>query len=291
MTTVIHSFDWARQDPPARFADLVEMDDPSECRLAILGLADDLGVRLNGGRPGAARGPTSFRMALGRYGTATPAGLTWPRVYDAGDVVPGDTLYETHHRVTRAAGALLDQGLLPVGIGGGHDLTFPLVRAVAEREKEALAGIYLDAHLDVRGEEGSGMPFRRLVEECGVEQLHVRGLDPYANSTEHRRWFREHGGREEGFGADDEWPAAPLFFSLDLDVLDQAHAPGVSATNPNGWAPARVERWVQAAGRNPGLRCFDIMELSPPWDEGERTARLAARLFLAFLHGFTERGP
>lgn len=291
MTEVIRTFDWPRQDPATRFCHLVDMEDPSRCHVAILGLADDLGVRLNDGRPGAERGPTAFRKALGRYGTGAPDEVTWPRVYDAGDIVPGKSLTETHDRVTRAAGRLLDAGLLPVGIGGGHDLTFPLVRALAHREAEPLTGIYLDAHLDVRAQEGSGMPFRRLVEECGVKALHVRGLDPYSNSAEHRRWFREHGGTEEGFDADDPWPEPSLFFSLDLDVLDQAHAPGVSAMNPRGWSPAAVEAWVRAAGRNPGVRSFDIMELSPAWDEGGRTARLAARLFLAFLHGFTERGP
>lgn len=273
----------------SRVADLVESEDPEGCRVALLGLADDRGVVLNGGRPGAAHGPEAFRAALARYGSAAPEGVRWPRIFDAGDVAPGDSLGETHDRVTRAVFHLLDQGLLPVGIGGGHDLTFPFVRAVAQRTEESLAGIYLDAHLDVREEEGSGMPFRRLVEDCGVGSLHARGLDAYANSAEHRRWFRANGGREEGFGPDDPWPSGPLFFSLDLDVLDQAHAPGVSAMNPSGWRPAEVEAWVRAAGRNPSVVCFDIMELSPPWDEGGRTARLAVRLFLAFLHGYAER--
>ena len=36
-----------------RFAAAVRTDDPEECTVALLGLPDDLGVRLNGGRPGA----------------------------------------------------------------------------------------------------------------------------------------------------------------------------------------------------------------------------------------------
>jgi hypothetical protein len=51
--------------------------------------------------------------------------------------------------------------------------------------------------------------------------------------------------------------------SLDLDVIDQAFAPGVSAMNPCGWSPARAENWVRAAGAEPDVRAFDIMELSP----------------------------
>lgn len=288
MSEVAHPPRWDDAGP-GRFARSIRTADPGGCRVALLGLADDHGIALNRGRPGAAEGSRAFREALARYGTGAPEGFEWPAVFDAGDVLPGPTLSETHERVTRAAGELLDAGLLPVGVGGGHDLTFPFVRALAERTSEPLGGIYLDAHLDVRQEEGSGMPFRALVERCGVRGLDVRGLDPFSNTAAHRAWFREHGGREEGFGADDAWPDGPLFFSLDLDVLDQAHAPGVSARNPSGWTPSEVEPWVRAAGRTPAVGCFDIMELSPPRDAQGRTARLAARLFLAFLRGVADR--
>ena len=283
------SWEWPHADPPTRLAHLIQSGDPAGCQVALLGLPDDLGVRLNSGRPGAAEGPRAFREALLRYGTAEPEDFRWPGVFDAGDVVPSGTLQETHDRVTQVTDALLGLGLLPVGIGGGHDLTFPLVRALARRAEKPLTGIYLDAHLDVRPEEGSGMSFRKLVEECGVRRLEVRGLDRFSNSGEHLAWFRDHGGSDVGFGPDDPWPSDPLFFSLDLDVVDQAAAPGVSAMNPVGWSPERTARWARAAGRNPRVGCFDLMELSPPHDEGERTARLAARLFLAFLEGFAHR--
>jgi formiminoglutamase len=185
--------------------------------------------------------------------------------------------------------ALLDLELIPVGIGGGHDLTFGLVRGLAEAVNGPLTGIYFDAHLDVRPTEGSGMTFRKLVQECGVTRLHVFGLDPFSNDAEHLEWFEAHGGVKGGFSFEGEWPSGPLFVSLDLDVIDQSYAPGVSATNPCGWSPARAENWVRAAGRNPRVRAFDIMELCPRHDEEGRTARLAARLFLAFLQGVAER--
>ncbi len=283
------SWEWPHADPPTRLAHLIQSEDPAGCQVALLGLPDDLGVRLNQGRAGAAQGPRAFREALVRYGAARPGGLKWPGVFDAGDVVPTDRLEDTHARVTQVTEVLLDLGLTPVGIGGGHDLTFPLVRALARRTQRPLTGIYLDAHLDVRQEQGSGMSFRKLVEECGVGRLEVRGLDPFSNSAQHLAWFREHGGANTGFGPDDPWPPDPLFFSLDLDVVDQAAAPGVSAMNPVGWLPKRAQAWARAAGQNHRVGCFDLMELSPPHDEGGRTARLAVRLFLAFLEGFAHR--
>jgi arginase family enzyme len=284
---------WPEGVRASRAASLFRCNSPEGCAVGLLGLPDDTGVRLNGGRPGAAEGPGAFRAALARYGAAEACFGRWPGVFDAGDVVPGGSLGETHTRVTEAATDLLEAGLIPVAIGGGHDLTFPFVRAVAARCPAPLIGVYFDAHLDVREEEGSGMPFRRLVERCGVRELHVHGLDAMSNTGEHLAWFQAHGGRVDPFGPGDEWPSGDLFVSLDLDVIDQAYAPGVSAMNPCGWTPETACRWARSAGRCERVRCFDLMELSPPNDapagRDGRTARLAARLFLEFLRGVSER--
>jgi len=293
---------WPGDIPASRFASLIRRD-PASCRVGLIGLADDLGISLNGGRPGARTGPAAFRASLARYGVAEPGGWTWPAVFDAGDITPADggseaALDETHRRITQAVTLLLDAGLIPVGIGGGHDLTFPFVRAVAARTpKRHLSGAYFDAHLDVRPTAGSGMPFRRLIEDCGVQNLSLRGFNPLANSGEHTRWFTSRGNRiipgmpPPASGTD---PAASLptvdhFVSIDLDVLDASHAPGVSAPNPAGWSPPTLEAWAIHAGRSPHTRCFDIMELSPPHDDNGRTARVAAHLFLSFLRGLAER--
>lgn len=280
---------WPDDRPAGRYAATIRTDAPDGCTVALLGLPDDTGVRLNHGRPGAAGGPRAFRAALARLGAAEPAGGPLPRVFDAGDIIPGQSLDETHARVTAAATALLDRGLLPVAVGGGHDLTFPFVRAAAGRGP-ALAGVYFDAHLDVRPTPGSGMAFRRLVEDCGVGPLHLHGFRPLVNAQEHLAWFRAHGGHVHPDAAPVALPAADaLFASFDLDVLDTAHAPGVSAPNPAGWSVREAEAWVRACGADARVRCFDLMELNPAHDPDGRTARVAAHLFLGFLQGFAQR--
>jgi formiminoglutamase len=291
-----------------RFAASIRRDSPKGCAITLLGLPDDTGVRLNNGRPGAAGGPAAFRAALAGYGAVDSAAGTLPRVFDAGDVKPGRSLDETHRRVTVATAALLEAGLFPIAIGGGHDLTFPFVRAVAAKFPR-LAGIYFDAHLDVRETPGSGMPFRRLVEDCGVSSLHLHGFRPLVNSREHLEWFKAHGGN---IHPDDSSVRLPIsipvgasllaptkttkrsqessfFASFDLDVLDAAHAPGVSALNPAGWSVRKAETWVRACGADRRVRCFDLMELNPRFDADGRTARVAAHLFLTFLAGYAER--
>ena len=274
---------------PGRFASTIRRDVPDGCAVALLGLPDDRGVKLNHGRTGAARGPAAFRAALASYGAAEPSSGPWPLVFDAGDVRPGRSLDETHDRVTVATSALLERGLFPIAIGGGHDLTFPFVRAVAAKFPK-LAGIYFDAHLDVRETAGSGMAFRRLIEDCGVPALHLHGFRPFVNSREHFAWFQAHGGIRHPDGAKVALPRAKnLFVSFDLDVLDASCAPGVSALNPAGWSARKAAAWVRACGADERVRCFDLMELNPRFDPDARTARVAAHLFLSFLSGFVER--
>src|SRR5688500_17511874 len=149
---------------PSRFAATIRTDQAESCAVALLGLPDDLGVRLNGGRPGARDGPSAFRAALGSYGVSWDGrrgvhldGL----VFDAGDVTPapGDSeadLLETHARVEAAVQQLHSAGLVVACIGGGHDLTLPAVSALAEHAGLAVGGINFDAHTDVRDRIGSG---------------------------------------------------------------------------------------------------------------------------------------
>ncbi len=296
---------------PGRFAasivcNTLELaDDPSlqaevaKCRVGLIGLADDTGVAMNNGRTGAARGPHAFRAAMARYGVASPMAAApgraaYPRVFDAGDIIIGQDLHETHDRVTAAVGALVQRGMFPIAIGGGHDLTFPFVRAVAQAVGP-MKGLYFDAHLDVRAEAGSGMPFRALVEGRFVTQLSIWGIDPFVNTEDHAAWFSANGGvflpPDHPIGPVPGHPAQPSFVSLDLDVLEVAAAPGVSAINPCGAPASVIGAWIDAVSRDQSVRCFDIMELNPDFDIDGRTARLAAHLFLRFLRGLADRLP
>jgi formimidoylglutamase len=301
-----------------RLAKLITTDprEAASCDVALIGLPDDVGVRLNNGRPGAAEGPRAFRAALASYGVAEPAGFKWPRIFDAGDITPApgvhaEGLAETHKRVTEAALALHALGLFPVAVGGGHDLTFPFVRAAVQHHRskasETFAGIYFDAHLDVRPTVGSGMPFRRLIEDCNAGPLMIVGFNPLANSREHAEYYSTACGGRNVIADDDlvmriddlagpdallaplhnEEPEAitHLFCSFDMDAVDASHAPGVSAMNPAGLATREAARLLFIAASHPRLRCLDIMELSPPHDDKGRTARVAAHLFLHALMG------
>lgn len=285
----LNQYNWNPDISATKFASLIRTN-PGSCQIALIGLPDDTGVQLNNGRPGAKDGPAAFRAALSTMGVSDPHGWEWPNVFDAGDVdvISGD-LHATHDRVTEAVEAILDLGLFPIAIGGGHDLTFPFVRAVANKFGP-MTGVYFDPHLDVRETDGSGMPFRKLLETGAASELYIHGFDPMSNSAEHVHYFlSQNGHMDSDIAPMDPWTIENTFVSFDLDVMDVSHAPGVSAQNPSGWSTGQARNWVRVAGLTPTVRCFDIMELSPPYDDHNRTARLAAKLFLTFLKGFAER--
>lgn len=288
------------EDPGAR-------QEMKKCRVALLGIPDDTGVELNGGRLGAKGGPAAFRAALAKYGVASPAdegeGPGYPRVFDAGDIVVGADIHETHDRITEATLAILELGLFPIAIGGGHDCTFAFVRGLA-RAFGPMSGMYIDAHLDVRPEVGSGMPFRALIEGGFASNLLCLGMNPLVNTREHAEYFKSKGGKivkageaislgkwfsgMQG-GATSGGADLRAFVSLDMDAFDASCAPGVSALNPCGYLVRQIEDVARFAGRSRAVRCFDIMELNPVFDADGRTARLAAHMFLTFLRGLAER--
>lgn len=296
---------------PGRFAEHIRSSGPEGCRLALLGLPDDTGVRLNFGRQGAAAGPAAFRAALAAFGTsfdgAQQQQLDEP-VFDAGDVLPasGDgesALLETHARAEAAARQLHDLGLLVVCVGGGHDLSLPTLSAYAKHFGSGLGGINVDAHLDVRERVGSGMPFRRLIEGGFLvpERFVELGLNRFANERADFEWLLGRGAElvlveqvlREGARAKERWARALAggagFLSIDLDGLDAAVAPGVSAKNPLGLRVEHAAELAESAGARAEVRHFDLMELCPAHDVDGRTARVAAYLFLCFVAGLRQR--
>ena len=136
------------------------------------------------------------------------------------------------------------------------------------------------------------------------ESLVEFGLHGYANSREHLEYAAEQGvrcwtldrARELGTGSvfDEQLrlladQAEALFVSVDLDVFAAACAPGVSAPGTEGLTPEEGRQLAFTAGRQPGVRLFELMELNPLFDVDERTSRLAVMLLGAFLAGLSSR--
>jgi formiminoglutamase len=276
-------------------------------RAVLLGFPVDEGVRRNGGRAGAAHGPAAIRRALYRmtpdaWGLEAHAGILGATL-DAGDLVPSGELEADQEALGEAVAGWLERGAFPVVLGGGHETAYGHFLGYA-RLGRPVEILNLDAHPDVRepveGRGHSGSPFRQaLTHPSGAcRRYRVAGIEPQSAARDHLAWLEACGGRafpaagldagrlEELFGG----LGAPAIATFDLDALDQAHAPGVSAPAAAGLLPGP---WLAAAflaGRTEAVSSADVCELCPPQDPDGRTARLAALTVWEMLRGLAARG-
>lgn len=84
-----------------------------------------------------------------------------------------------------------------------------------------------------------------------------------------------------------EWATSggrrPLHVSLDLDVVDPAHAPGVAAPCPGGLSYREAHLAMELVADWGCLVCLDVVEVNPILDQHNRTARLATELVASAL--------
>jgi formiminoglutamase len=276
-------------------------------RAVIVGFPVDEGVRRNRGRPGAAEGPAALRRALYRMTPDAFGGEAHVRLLgrtrDLGDLAPTGDLESDQEALGQVLAGPLREGSFALVLGGGHETAYGhfLGHVAAGLAPEILN---LDAHADVReprdGRGHSGSPFRQaLLHPSGrCRRYRVAGLAPWSLARAHLDLVRERGGEgiaaqgldEAGMEALFAGLEAPALVTFDLDALDQAFAPGVSAPAASGLAPGPWLRAAFLAGRSAAVASADVCELCPPADEGGRTARLAALTAWEILRGLAARG-
>jgi formiminoglutamase len=271
----------------------------------LLGFPSDEGVRRNGGRVGAAGGPKAIRPALYRL-TADARSEQFEdllgRTRDLGDLEISRNLEFDQQHLGEALTPYLEQGAFVIVVGGGHETSYGHFQAYA-RAGHRVGILNWDAHADVRelknGEGHSGSPFRQAIEDpSGMCQRYtVAGLQPHLLARAHLEFVKQHGiavwrdeVSPETIQSLYRGTASPTLASFDLDAVDQAEAPGVSAPNPGGLS---TELWLTAAyhaGCCRGVTSADIVELNPAVDQDGQTTRLAALTVWQLLRGRAERG-
>lgn len=272
-------------------------------RVALVGFPSDEGVRRNGGRPGAADGPAAIRRAL--YAMTPDA--RQPEAFvalmecaaDLGDVPVTGEVEADQARLGDVVGELLERGVVPMVLGGGHETAYGHFLGYVESRQPA-GVLNWDAHADVRplrdGLAHSGSPFRQMLDHPSglCTRYTVAGLHPWRVAAAHVAAVRERGeavfadelttDRARQLVADLDRPTLATF---DLDALDAA--PGVSAPGTGGLA---VDVWLAAAeacGRSAHVRSVDVVELNPAFDIDRRTATLAALTVWHVLAGMAVR--
>ncbi|WP_137286578.1 agmatinase family protein [Halorussus salinisoli] len=196
---------------------------------------------------------------------------------------------DLQERVRTIAARVHDTDAFPVFLGGDNSMTYP--NAAPLLDEGTLGVVNFDAHLDVREvREGrgptSGTPYRQLYED-GLDAYACVGARHFETSTEYAEYVREQGDEvitAEEVG-DDEVTAVDhaldamgdvdhIYVSVDLDVLDAASAPGVSAPTPGGISTRELFRALRLLGAEDRLAGFEVVECAPSLETG--TANLTA---------------
>lgn len=276
-------------------------------KAVIIGFPSDKGVQINGGRVGASDAPEAIRKQL--Y-TMTPSAEDFDpfveyitHCRDIGDVSIKGELPEDQHMLGDILAGYLEQDVVPIILGGGHETAFGHFLGYAKANLKTSI-FNLDAHTDVRllkdGQPHSGSPFRQSLEhESGSAETYlVAGLQPHLVARSHLEFIEKNNGhylfRDETnitsiSGLFHQHASEHLMVTFDMDAVDQAHAPGVSAPCANGLPSDLWLTSAYLAGRNNRVSSFDLSEVNPLHDRDNQTAKLAALTIWHFLLGLSQR--
>jgi agmatinase len=296
---------------PPTFALLPRRDEVTRCDVAVAGVPFDSGTSY---RPGARFGPAAVRQGsrlLRPWHPGLGVGpLVAQQVADAGDIAcnPFD-INESVDQIQAGAAELLDGAGHLLAVGGDHTIAFPLLRVVRQRFGP-VALVHFDAHLDTwqtyfGAPLTHGTPFRRAAEEglfLDSHSMHIGIRGPvYAASDleeDAELGFRTVTAMEiERIGVEgtlsrirERVGDAPLYISIDIDVLDPAHAPGTGTPEAGGLTSRELLGILRGLAGAP-LVGADVVEVSPAYDHAEITAVAAAHVCYELLALMLLSGP
>jgi formiminoglutamase len=146
----------------------------------------------------------------------------------------------------------------------------------------------------------SGTPYRKAIEERYLSPANFFefGIRPESNSAFYLENAKELGVNihflqkvlEEGVESVfqdilEQIGEQPFFLGLDMDSIQAADAPGVSASSPIGLSGREVLQCLLLARQKETLKLFEITEVNPKYDLDGRTVKLVAQLIYGFLYG------
>ena len=270
--------------------------DLADADVAVLGIPFDLATTA---RPGSRFGPRGVREAS--------ASLAWERkavgwgfspletlaIVDYGDCdfdagnpagVP-DEIYECARQILATDTALLS-------IGGDHFVSYPLLRAHAEKYGE-LSLIHFDAHSDTWAEESQridhGTMFYHAAQQGLVSPAHSaqiglrthndsdHGFNIFDAPTVHDMKPADLAAQVKGIVGD-----RPCYLTFDIDCLDPSFAPGTGTPVVGGLSTHQAMQILQHL-KGINLVGMDVVEVAPQYDVGAITSLAAATVALQQL--------
>lgn len=279
--------------------------------ICFIGFCCDEGVRRNLGRPGAKHGPEYIRKEFANLPVTFNNSVN---IFDAGDIFcVENNMEEAQQQLEIATEYLLKHDFLPIVIGGGHELALGHYNGVANflsnTKDNSLGIINFDAHLDMRPYNNggsSGTMFSQIADNCTSYKRDFSymciGAQTYANTISlfkkadllgakyilakdiTEKNYADVNSKIDSFIEKHRH----IYVTICSDLFNSAVAPGVSAMQPFGMNPETVLNLVKQIIGSKKVISIDIAEVSPRFDQDNRTAKLAAILIYGIINAFIE---
>ncbi|MCM3668810.1 agmatinase [Mesobacillus maritimus] len=273
--------------------------DFNDSKVVLYGMPMDWTVSY---RPGSRFGPARIRevsIGLEEYSPYLDRELHEVKYFDAGDIpLPFGNPQKSLDLIEDFVGKLLAEEKFPLGMGGEHLVSWPVMKAMAGKYKD-LAIIHMDAHTDLREHyEGEPLshstPIRKIAEHIGPENVYSFGIR--SGMKEEFEWAKNAGMHISKFEVLEplkeilpKLAGRPVYVTIDIDVLDPAHAPGTGTVDAGGITSKELLASIHEIARSQiNVVGADLVEVAPIYDHSEQTANTASKLIREMMLGFVK---
>ncbi|WP_456273014.1 agmatinase [Bacillus sp. AK031] len=270
-----------------------------ESKVVLYGMPMDWTVSY---RPGSRFGPTRIRevsIGLEEYSPYLDREMHEVKYFDAGDIpLPFGNPQKSIDVIEDYIDGLMQDNKIPFGMGGEHLVSWPVMKAVAKKHSD-LAIIHMDAHTDLREHyEGEPLshstPIRKIAEHIGPENVYSFGIR--SGMKEEFQWAKENGMHISKFEVLEplkeilqKLAGRPVYVTIDIDVLDPAHAPGTGTVDCGGITSRELLASIHEIARSEvNVVGADLVEVAPIYDASEQTANTASKLIREMMLGWVK---
>ncbi len=262
----------------------------SENGVCFIGYDTDEGVARNFGRRGAKEGPNAIRKSLSSLPKVSKL------IYDYGNLV-NNSFEKAQEEFSEKIKKVLTNKVLPIGLGGGHDIAYASYSGIRKAYPEKKIGIInFDAHLDMRSYApcpSSGTMFKQILDSDNNVNYMIIGYQNLGNTERLRKEAEKHGVVISPEGENNDLVSEKIkkfieecdiiYTTFCMDVFDITEAPGVSAPSSIGLEKRSARKYLREIIESKKLICLDFAEVNPSLDIDNRTARLASNLIYEVL--------
>ena len=271
-----------------------KMPDYKDAHVAIIGVNETRGA---GHHAGKSHAPDEIRRKLYQLKKGTGA----YRIVDLGNLNLGIDLDETYVRLSEVCRILLEHNVLPIILGGTHDLDYGQYWAY-ERLEKLVSLLNIDAFLDLEDKHGAS-PDRRHIHKILLHEpnfllsyTHLAYqsylIDPSSISVLEKLYFEAFRIGQMRTNLQEMEPAIRQadLLSFDIAAIRSSDAPGCDRAQPFGLSGEDACQICWYAGMNEKLSSVGIYGYSPDLDDAhKKSASVIATMVWYFIEGFYHR--